>query len=217
MPSWNVHTAHVERLLAEEDPETLGIRDINCFLFGNYVPDIYAGWMVPVDHRIDYKTSHWSEANSVATPQVERFWLAHVRGGCSDLTIGALCHLICDRVYNAQTRDWAYAHNVALGNDLRIRKQADFDYFGHSFDLSLRVRESDELLRQCAAFPQYRIEEKDVRAAIAVAHSIVETNREPQSFATDHYIMLDHEFFEQTFELAHICMRATLHAHAQHI
>ena len=39
MPSWNI-LPHVERLLAEYDQEELGIHDVNCFLFGNLVPDI---------------------------------------------------------------------------------------------------------------------------------------------------------------------------------
>ena len=39
MPSWNIHTAHVERLLREEGAAALGVVDVNAFLFGNFVPD----------------------------------------------------------------------------------------------------------------------------------------------------------------------------------
>ena len=44
MPSWNIHTAHVERLLREEGAARLGVRDVNAFLFGNFLPDIYVGY-----------------------------------------------------------------------------------------------------------------------------------------------------------------------------
>ncbi|MBQ9058377.1 MAG: hypothetical protein IJ125_04265 [Atopobiaceae bacterium] len=217
MPSWNVHTAHVERLLAEDGAEALGISDVNSFLFGNYVPDIYVGWMVKVDERIDYMTTHWSKANYIPTPQVDRFWLTHVRGGCDDLTIGTLCHLICDRVYNAMTRSWAQAHDIKLSDEIRIKKQADFSHFGHSLNISMLVEPTDELLRQAAAFPQYRIEEKDARAAIEVARDIVTTNSDAEDPADAHYKMLDQAFFDETFEVAHRCMRSTLLAFARGI
>ena len=55
MPSWNIHTAHVERLLADCEPDDLGIEDVNAFLFGNYVPDIYLGFMVAdITFHVDY-------------------------------------------------------------------------------------------------------------------------------------------------------------------
>ena len=55
MPSWNIHAAHVERLLREEETDALGIRDIGNFLFGNFLPDLYVGWMVPdVSHKLPY-------------------------------------------------------------------------------------------------------------------------------------------------------------------
>ena len=47
MPSWNIHTAHVERLLREEGADALGVSDVNAFLFGNLAPDVYVGYMVP--------------------------------------------------------------------------------------------------------------------------------------------------------------------------
>ena len=62
MPSWNIHTAHVERLLAEDAPSALGIRDVNAFLFGNLVPDIYVGYMVPDTSRtIAYQETHFAD------------------------------------------------------------------------------------------------------------------------------------------------------------
>ena len=56
MPSWNIHTAHVERLLREHGASELGIGDKDAFLMGNLLPDVYVGYMVPdATWRIDYK------------------------------------------------------------------------------------------------------------------------------------------------------------------
>ena len=54
MPSCNIHTAHVERLLREHDARDLGIRDADAFLMGNILPDVYVGYMVQdASWRID--------------------------------------------------------------------------------------------------------------------------------------------------------------------
>lgn len=69
MPSWNIHTAHVERLLAEYDQEELGIHDVNCFLFGNLVPDIYVGYMVAHTTRtIPYGATHLTDPTFMPCP-----------------------------------------------------------------------------------------------------------------------------------------------------
>ena len=47
MPSWNIHIAHAEGLLEDGGPFAGVVRDRNAFLFGNFVPDIYVGYMVP--------------------------------------------------------------------------------------------------------------------------------------------------------------------------
>ena len=70
MPSWNVHTAHVERLFSDRSPQALGIRDANAFLFGNFVPDIYVGYMVrEVTHTIDYRDTHFVDPSYVPEPR----------------------------------------------------------------------------------------------------------------------------------------------------
>ena len=43
MPSWNIHIAHAEGLLAKDGPVARVVRDRNAFLFGNLIPDIYVG------------------------------------------------------------------------------------------------------------------------------------------------------------------------------
>ena len=41
MPSWNIHIAQTERLLARASVLADSVRDRNAFLFGCVVPDIY--------------------------------------------------------------------------------------------------------------------------------------------------------------------------------
>ena len=75
MPSWNIHTAHVERLLSQRTPDELGIEDVNAFLFGNYVPDIHLGFMVPdTTYRIDYCVTHIARPSMIPLPDADRFW-----------------------------------------------------------------------------------------------------------------------------------------------
>ena len=40
MPSWNIHSAHAEKLLADCGAAALGVADENAFLFGNFVPEV---------------------------------------------------------------------------------------------------------------------------------------------------------------------------------
>ena len=95
MPSWNVHTAHVERLFSDRSPQALGIRDANAFLFGNFVPDIYVGYMVrEVTHTIDYRDTHFVDPSYVPEPRYWEFWerfglpSADSEGRVSDLVLG---------------------------------------------------------------------------------------------------------------------------------
>ena len=60
MPSWNIHIAHAEGLLEDGGPFAGVVRDRNAFLFGNFVPDIYVGYMVPsVAEPIPYRVTHF--------------------------------------------------------------------------------------------------------------------------------------------------------------
>lgn len=75
MPSWNIHTAHVEALLKTHEPSQLGISDIDSFLFGNLLPDLYVGYMVPTaSKRIDYHTTHLASPQFMPEPDAEKFW-----------------------------------------------------------------------------------------------------------------------------------------------
>lgn len=204
MPSWNIHTAHVERLLAEEGAARLGVRDVNEFLFGNFVPDVYVGYMVRhPSHRIDYKMTHLAERSHVPLPDYGRFWRYYVENPqgygaerTSDLVLGAWCHLVCDHVYNAHTRRFLAEHGLAAGERARIGKQADFATFGRTLWISMTPHVDEALLASCAAFPQYSVDEADVRAACAVACRIVEDNRAGHIAGEPAYQLLDAEFFE---------------------
>lgn len=82
MPSWNIHTAHVERLLREEGAARLGVRDVNAFLFGNFLPDIYVGYMVPVPvaRLRDYRETHFADGGAIPSPNYQAFWDRFVAG-----------------------------------------------------------------------------------------------------------------------------------------
>lgn len=201
MPSWNIHTAHVERLLREHEAELLGVRDINAFLFGNFVPDIYVGYMVAGTTCVmDYRVTHFAETASIPLPRADEFYerfIANVAADeVSDVTLGAWAHLVADHVYNKHTRAFLAAHNMKPGDKARQGKQADFALFGRTLDISMRPYVDETLLAQCAAFPQYPIAETDVYATVEVACQIVDTNQREHVTGEPAYQMLDAAFFE---------------------
>ncbi|MBM6774283.1 hypothetical protein [Olsenella profusa] len=207
MPSWNIHTAHVERLLREEGADALGITDVNAFLMGNFVPDIYVGYMVPdATYRIDYKLTHLALREHIPLPRADEFWDFYVTGGPqppSDLTLGAWAHLVADHVYNKHTRAYLERIGMQPGEEARIGKQSDFALFGRTLDISLVPHVDEALLAQCAGFPQYSIAEKDVRSAVDVACGIVERNRTEHVTGKPDYQLLTAEFFEMARAEAH--------------
>ncbi len=223
MPSWNIHIAHVERLLAEEGTTGLGVRDVDAFLLGNLVPDIYVGYMVPdATTRIDYKLTHLTLRNHIPVPRCDEFWdfyCVNPRGygaACvTDLVKGAWCHLVCDHVYNSHTRDWLARVGMRPGEEARIAKQADFADFGRTLGISMSVQVSDAVLAQCEAFPQYRIAETDAIAAARVAQGIVEENTTNHLDGTPDYRLLTADFFEAARQEAHATMVEGLHKLAE--
>lgn len=221
MPSWNVHIAHVERLLREEGAGALGVRDPNAFLFGNLVPDIYVGYLVsPITRKIPYRETHLADPAFVPYPRYWEFWRRFARpsadaeGRVSDVTLGAWTHLLADNVYNSHTNRYIERIGVAPGEETRVRKQADFASFGRTLDISLRPEVTQALLAQAAAFPQYQVFEPDVRAAVRAADEVVGENRREHLDGTPHYRMLDARFFSDTFEDAHERMVSNLREYA---
>lgn len=92
MPSWNVHIAHAQRLLSECPASSLGIRDANAFLFGNLVPDVYVGYMLPHPSGIlPYSLTHFADPCSIPVPREREFWDLYVEPALelpSDVPLG---------------------------------------------------------------------------------------------------------------------------------
>lgn len=213
MPSWNIHTAHVERLLREEGAAALGVRDENAFLLGNVVPDIYVGYMVAdTTLRIDYKLTHHAIREHIPLPRYDEFWDFYVAGrdDVSDVTLGAWAHLVADHVYNAHTRAYLASIGLEAGERARIGKQGDFALFGRTLDISLVPHVDEALLAQCAAFAPYSILEHDVRGAVDSARWIVERNQAEHLDETPDYQLLTAEFFDVAREEAHATIVAGL-------
>lgn len=205
MPSWNIHTAHVERLLAAYEPAAVGIDDVNAFLFGNYVPDVYLGFMVhDVGFRIDYCLTHLAGVSVIPLPDADKFWDDYVFRrrpkspvGVS-LTLGAWAHLLADRVYNERFRAFCETHEVPEGDELRILKQADYDLFGRGLGISSCVRETPELLEAARCFRPYCIMPADVAKAIETAGAIV--RGDDGAPAGDGYRLLSAKWMNDVFD-----------------
>ncbi len=214
MPSWNIHTAHVERLLREEGAQALGIKDPNAFLFGNVLPDVYVGYMVKdPSFRIDYKLTHLTYRDHIPLPRYQEFWDFYVKNpqgygaDCvTDVVRGAWCHLVCDCVYNTHTRAFLKKVHMRAGEQARIKKQSDFALFGRTLDISMVPQPSEPLFTQSARFPMYQVDRQDVLAAISVCEKIVDDNRRHHIKETPAYALLTPEFFETARQEAHKTM-----------
>ena len=216
MPSWNIHIAHVERLLSERTAEELGIADANTFLFGNYVPDIYIGYMVPgVSFHLDYLITHVAQVDLIPVPDADRFWDSYIAyrtpqtpAGMS-LALGAWAHLVADRYYNGNFRAFWQTHETPAGDELRKRKQADFDLFGRSLRIASHVEITPELLEAAQGFCGYSILPADVAKSVNVASEIVRTNV-PENAQCDHYQLLGAAWLEDVFDSCHERLRIWL-------
>lgn len=88
MPSWNIHIAHAEGLLADGGPVADIVHDRNAFLFGNLIPDVYVGYMVPcVVHPIPYRVTHFAAPEHIPKPREGEFWDTYVAPMVRELEI----------------------------------------------------------------------------------------------------------------------------------
>ena len=259
MPSWNIHIAQTERLLAEDGAVAELVRDRNAFLFGNVVPDIYVGYMVPgIAHPIPYRVTHFAKPEPIPKPGERAFWdayvaplaeeasldadtpvpivtivderqrlnrvhyprkyegnvpyreltpeeeaaagavdVASIRRSVLDLVLGAWAHLLADNLWNTRVNEYLDAHGGKPGEEFRIKKQGDFDWFGREQQIVSVPVASERLLRAAAAFPQYPIEERVALETVGVIHEIVRTNG--GGFQHPPYRLLTEEFFLETF------------------
>ena len=211
MPSWNIHTAHAELLLRTEGPSALGIRNVDAFLLGNLLPDVYVGYMVPdISHKLEYRETHYADPGFVPEPRYWDFFESYGQrnrdGQVDDLILGTWAHLLADHDYNLQNNRFIDARGIKPGEQTRIRKQGDFDLFGRTLDISLAPNITPEVLVQCAAFSQYELYEEDMVKASEAMRAIVADNAARHVSGTPDYQMLDEQFFSSTFKLvdAHI-------------
>ena len=221
MPSWNVHTAHAESILTDALSDSFGIADANSFLFGNYVPDIYVGFMVrDASFRIDYCMTHVARVNPIPVPDADFFWDQYVaRRRLSSpegesLVLGAWAHLVADRVYNGAFREVKPLHSSLDDDALRRYKQADFDLFGRSLQACRHVQVTDDLLKAARAFPQYRVEAEDVERAVRVASEITRKSEAFQAGGGE-YRLLDEAWLGNVFDTCHEHIATWLQARHQ--
>lgn len=79
MPSWNIHIAHAEELLASGGALAAAVCDRNAFLFGNVLPDIRVGYMVPgIVEPIPYRVTHFAKPEHIPKPREWEFWDTYV-------------------------------------------------------------------------------------------------------------------------------------------
>jgi hypothetical protein len=218
MPSWNIHTAHVEKLLADAEPASLGIADANAFLFGNLAPDVYVGYVVPdASRRIEYKQTHLARPDFIPKPNAALFYERYVRAASAkdpvDLLLGAWAHLLADHYYNLRTTEYIARIGVLPGEQTRIRKQGDFDVFGRTLVIRGVPKPTEELVTQCAAFPQYAIDKPDVLATIRAQQGIVRNNELNHVDGAPTYSLLTPEFFSQTFAEVDAVLNEALRMH----
>lgn len=95
MPSWNIHIAHAERLLAHDGLAARLICDRNAFLLGNVVPDIFVGYMVPgVEEPIPYRVTHFAKPEPIPKPREDEFWGTYVAPLVAELGVrGDACRV----------------------------------------------------------------------------------------------------------------------------
>lgn len=216
MPSWNIHTAHVEKLLAGCEPGELGIDDVNAFLFGNYVPDIYLGFMVAdITFHVDYCLTHMAEPNITPVPNADRFWDMYVcrrpmPPAQRSLALGAWAHLMADRMYNGRFRGFSKGPDAPVGDELRECKQADFNAFGRSLALSSHVRIDGALVEAAGRFRPYSILPDDVARTVARADEIVAAQASPENGGR--YLLLGEEWMKATFDACDKRLKAWLGA-----
>lgn len=214
MPSWNIHIAHAQRLLEEEGASALGIRDEAAFLFGNVLPDVCVGFVVanPVRH-IQYRLTHLAARSKIPLPGADRFWRLYVEGrDPSDAVLGAWCHLACDRAYNALARKVARERGLVPGEELRVRKQADYELYGRTLRATMRLSATDEVIAQAAAYPQYEVVGADVRAAVRAGNELLDASEAGHIEGTPSYQIFSPEDFSRAHEDVHRQLCASLRA-----
>ena len=178
----------------------------NAFLFGNLVPDVFVGYMVPdIDNRIPYRITHFADPVPIPKPHEEEFWNEYVAPALEvscdlavrDMVLGAWVHLLADNTWNMRTNEYLDRIGGQPGEEIRIKKQADFDAFGKTLHIETVPEKTSELLEAARMFPQYPIDEDAVEKTIASVGAIVRVNPGEPYHAP--YRLLTDEFFDVVF------------------
>ncbi len=122
MPSWNIHIAQTERLMARGGALARVVHDRNAFLFGSLLPDIYVGYMVPgIKDPIPYRITHFATPAHIPKPREGEFWGAYVAPAARKLGFGADADLEKSEHAAAASdlRDTAAAPGLGDASDLR--------------------------------------------------------------------------------------------------
>ena len=151
-------------------------------------------YQLSTSHFQSFMYSYMMEERSVYSQRLQLDSLQ--RQKLFDLLLGTWSHLMADNLWNTRVNEFLDAHGGKPSEEFRIKKQDDFDLFGKALPIDSLPRVTPRLVAAAAAFPQYPIEEAEVRSTIGVAHEIVRTNhgdRHPT------YRLLTEEFFAQVF------------------
>lgn len=197
----------------------------NAFLFGNLVPAVFVGYMVPdIDNRIPYRITHFADPVPIPKPHEEEFWNEYVAPALEvscdlavrDMVLGAWVHLLADNTWNMRTNEYLDRIGGQPGEEIRIKKQADFDAFGKALHIETVPEKTSELLEAARMFPQYPIDEDAVEKTIASVGAIVRVNPGEPHHAP--YRLLTDEFsdvvFAESVECAEwLCRSRALSAH----
>lgn len=202
----------------ESGAHALGIRDVDAFLLGNLLPDVYVGYMVKdLTKTIEYAETHFADPNFVPEPKYglffERYATPDEDGCVSDLILGSWAHLVADHDYNKRVNEFLTAHDIKPCTETRIKKQADFDLFGRTLCISRAPHITDEVLRQCASYKPYELVASDMYKTQDAMEAIVADNAKRHVNGKPHYQMLGSDFFASTFDEVTEHIRAGLTAY----
>lgn len=221
MPSWNIHTALAERVLDEEGPERLGIRDVDAFLLGNLAPDVHVGYMVApkrLSRKLKYRFTHFTPPSIVPEPAYWKFFERYgdqAEGPAGDMVLGCWAHLVADHTYNVRSNRFLWDNGIEPCDAVRKRKQGDFDVYGCQAVASRAPHATAGVIAQATAFPQYAFTEGDVVAACESMEGIVAKDAARRAEGLPGYQMFDQAFLDEAFAAAGRIIAQGLLAYAQ--
>ena len=195
MPGWMMHLA-----TANEISKQLQV-DKNSFLFGNILPDVYNGYIVPnLSHKIEHKISHYDTKQKIqekvyGLPGVYKFVEKNKEAlDNNSVALGYLTHLMTDYYWNKKTYTQKYIYNeqgkvgkVKLKSG-RIRqihenleamylKQADFKLFSKFLlkNVSIpRPKYQEQIMEKSNQIQRLQVNKEDLYKVFSYLENIPE-------------------------------------------